>query len=113
MKRLAKELGCPIMALSQLNRESVKANKWPTIAELRDSGSIESDADTILLLHRDYVVTQKPEDEFEAMVIIGKQRNGGIGHYALDYDATLTRFFNSGQAPGRRRYEGARNGGER
>lgn len=103
LKRLAKELGCPVMALSQLNRDSAKENKRPSIAELRDSGSIEADADTILLLHRPYVMSQKPEQEFEAEVIVGKQRNGQIGIVGLDYDARLTRFFDEGDAPGRSR----------
>lgn len=101
LKRLAKELGCPVMALSQLNRDSAKENKRPTIAELRDSGSIEADADTILLLHRPYVMNQKPECEFDAEVIVGKQRNGQIGIVELDYDARLTRFFDHGHAPSR------------
>ena len=90
------------MALSQLNRDSAKENKRPTIAELRDSGSIEADADTILLLHRPFVMNQKPEQEFDAEVIVGKQRNGQIGIVELDYDARLTRFFDAGQAPSRR-----------
>lgn len=101
LKRLAKELGCPVMALSQLNRDSAKENKRPTIAELRDSGSIEADADTILLLHRPFVMSQKPEQEWEAEVIVGKQRNGQIGIVELDYDARLTRFFDHGHAPSR------------
>lgn len=101
LKRLAKELQCPIMALSQLNREAAKEKKRPSIAELRDSGAIEADADTVLLLHRDYVMTQNIDVEFDAEVIIGKQRNGQIGMVHLDYDARLTRFFNRGEAPGR------------
>lgn len=101
LKRLAKELNCPVMALSQLNRDAAKEKKMPVISELRDSGSIESDADTILLLHRDYVTTQKEEDMFDAKVIVGKQRNGGIGTVNMDYEPRLTKFFNEGEAPGR------------
>ncbi len=101
LKRLAKELNCPVMALSQLNRDAAKEKKMPVISELRDSGSIESDADTILLLHRDYVTSQKEEDMFDAKVIVGKQRNGGIGTVNMDYEPRLTKFFNEGEAPGR------------
>lgn len=101
LKRLAKELKCPVMALSQLNREQVKEKRKPTIADLRDSGAIESDADTVLLLHREYVHTQNLDVEFDAQVIIGKQRNGGIGTVDLDYDGPLTRFFNHGESPAR------------
>lgn len=108
LKRLAKELNCPVIALSQLNRDSAKMNKKPTISELRDSGSIEADADTILLLHRDYVHTQKDEEEYDADVIVGKQRNGGIGTVPMDYDARFTRFFDHNTSPGRRQ-ENARN----
>lgn len=107
LKRLAKELQCPVMALSQLNREAAKERKKPTIAELRDSGAIEADADTVLLLHRDYVMTQNSDTEFDAEVILGKQRNGQIGYVVMDYDARLTRFFNRGEAPCR----GPRSGG--
>ncbi|MEO8101350.1 MAG: replicative DNA helicase [Betaproteobacteria bacterium] len=104
LKRLAKELQCPVMALSQLNREAAKERKLPTIAELRDSGSIEADADTVLLLHREFVMSQKADVEFDALVIIGKQRNGGIGKIDLDYDAPLTSFFDHGDSPARRRF---------
>lgn len=101
LKRLAKELACPVIALSQLNRDAAKEKKMPVISELRDSGSIESDADTILLLHRDYVATQKEEDMYDAKVIVGKQRNGGIGTMHMDYEPRLTKFYNEGEAPGR------------
>lgn len=106
LKRLAKELNCPVMALSQLNREAAKERKRPSIAELRDSGAIEADADTVLLLHRDFVMNQDPLVEFDAEVIIGKQRNGQIGTVHLDYDARLTRFFDKGKAPARARQRG-------
>lgn len=103
LKRLAKELECTVIALSQLNRDAAKENKRPTISELRDSGSIEADADTILLLHRPFVMNQKGEQEFDAEIIVGKQRNGQIGHVDLDYDARFTRFYDLNQAPGRGR----------
>lgn len=102
LKRLAKELRCPVIALSQLNRDGTKERRKPMISDLRDSGSIESDADTILLLHRPYVVSQDAEVEFDAEIIVGKQRNGGIGTIHVDYDNRLTKFFDQNQAPGRR-----------
>ena len=103
LKRLAKELNCPVIALSQLNRDSTKSGgKLPTISELRDSGSIEADADTILLLHREFVTTQRDEHKYDATVIVGKQRNGGIGTVRLDYDARLTRFFDADESPVRK-----------
>ena len=101
LKRLAKELRCPVIALSQLNRDSAKEGKRPMVSELRDSGSIEADADTILLLHRPYVFSQREDVKFDAEVIIGKQRNGQIGTVDLDYDHRFTQFFNHGRAPGR------------
>lgn len=103
LKRLAKELQCPVVGLSQLNRDQTKDNRRPVISDLRDSGSIEADADTVLLLHRPYVASQRPEQEFDAEVIVGKQRNGQIGVCELDYDAKLTRFFDKDAAPGRAR----------
>ena len=103
LKRLAKELGCTVIALSQMNRDAAKEGKRPTISELRDSGSIEADADTVLLLHRPFAMHQKIEQEFDAEIIVGKQRNGQIGHVDLDYDARFTRFYDLNQAPGRQR----------
>lgn len=102
LKQLAKEIGSPVMALSQLNRDSSKAGKKPEMHELRDSGSIEADADAILLLHRDYVVSQRQEQMYDAEVNVAAQRNGQIGPVPLDYDPPLTRFFNYGAAPHRR-----------
>lgn len=103
LKRLAKELKCVVIALSQLNRDAAKENKRPTISELRDSGAIEADADTILLLHRPFVMSQKHEQEYDAEIILGKQRNGQIGIVSLDYDAKFTRFYDLNTAPSRGR----------
>ncbi len=100
LKKLAKELKCPVIALSQLNRDSTKAQKKPRISELRDSGSIEADADMIFLLHRPYAEDQSLTDqEHDALLIIGKQRGGALGEVPLDYDGRLTRFFDYGKGP--------------
>ena len=112
IKALARELGVPIVCLSQLNRasESREGNR-PRMSDLRESGSIEQDADVIVLLHReDYYHVQDPNWSLEnpdkagiAELIIAKQRNGPTGVVRLKWDSSTTRFKNLeayGQAPG-------------
>ena len=86
MKALAKRARIPIVALSQLNRESAsKQNKRPTLAELRDSGAIEQDADGVILLHRDgYYADEKPETE-KIELILAKNRHGETGSLPLTW----------------------------
>ena len=94
MKAIAKEMRCPLLALSQLNREVDKRpNKRPIMSDLRDSGAIEQDADLILFIYRDEVYNEESLDKGVAEVIIGKQRNGISGKTVrLSFLGSLTKF---------------------
>ncbi len=95
IKALAKELNIPVIALSQLNRELEKRhNKRPVMSDLRDSGSIEQDADLILMLYRDEYYNPDTTWKGTAECIIGKQRNGEVGMVPLAFTARHAQFGN-------------------
>ena len=110
LKALAKELGTPIIALSQLSRQvENRDDKRPQLSDLRESGSIEQDADVVLFVYREeyYVARSEPSEGTEehlkwqenmellhgkAEVIVGKQRHGPIGTVKLAFEADITKF---------------------
>lgn len=95
LKALAKEMNCPVVALSQLNRElERRPNKRPINADLRDSGAIEQDADLIMFVYRDEVYHPQTEHKGIAEIIIGKARNGPTGTVRTAFIPHQTRFAN-------------------
>ncbi len=102
VKALARELNVPVICLSQLNRASESEQRLPRTSDLRESGSIEQDADVVMLLHREAVMHRgdqewmdaNPDKINEALIIVAKQRNGPCDNVKLTFLAGQTRFVN-------------------
>lgn len=107
LKALAKELDIPVVAAAQLNRGiEQKKEKRPQLSDLRESGAIEQDADVVIFIHREFLVSRPPSDDpkFEeikrrADIVIGKQRNGPPGDFKLVFLEEITRFEDMTKEP--------------
>lgn len=95
LKLLAKELGVPVIAISQLNRQTEQSkDKKPELSHLRESGSLEQDADVVVLLHREGVFERDHPRAGEADLILAKQRNGPTGTVVVAFQGQYSRFMN-------------------
>lgn len=98
LKLLAKELNVPIIAISQLNRNSEqKTDKVPELSHLRESGSLEQDADVVFLLHREDMGNPESPRQGEADIIVAKQRSGPTGKVPVLFQGAFSRFMNMSQ----------------
>lgn len=95
LKRLAKDLDVPVLALSQLNREVEHRNdKRPVLSDLKDSGAVEQDSDVVIMLYREEMYNPDTPDRGIAELVVRKQRNGPTGTVKLLFDHQFTRFKN-------------------
>jgi len=100
LKILAREIECPVIALSQLSRKlEERSDKRPIMSDLRESGSLEQDADVVLFIHRPEQFGQVPNDQISnAEIIVGKNRNGPTGSAHLTWRGEFARFDNIADA---------------
>ena len=95
LKALARELEVPIIALSQLSRSTeLSGDKKPSLIHLRESGSLEQDADIVMFIHRDEYYNRESEKKGIASIIIAKHRNGAVGEIELSFRSEFTKFGN-------------------
>jgi replicative DNA helicase len=95
LKILARELDCPVMALSQLNRQlEYRQDKRPMLADLRESGGLEQDSDVVVFIYRDEMYNPESEQRGTAEIIVSKHRNGPTGVTRLAFRAAFTQFAN-------------------
>jgi replicative DNA helicase len=101
LKALAKELSVPVVAISQLSRavEARRGDHRPQLSDLRESGSIEQDADVVLFIYREEMFNATEENSGIAEIIIGKQRNGPTGTLRVAFIKQYTKFANLWQEP--------------
>jgi replicative DNA helicase len=97
LKRLAKDLGVPVIALAQLNRDSAKTNSRPTMADLRDSGSVEQDADVVILLYRN-PNDPDPATAGEIDLIVAKNRHGATDYVTYLFDGRHAKILTPAQS---------------
>lgn len=101
LKATARELNCPVVALSQLSRQAEnRTDKRPQLSDLRDSGAIEQDADVVMMLYREDYYTEHENNALtnsKADLRVAKNRNGGTGVVSLTFKREITRFFNYGE----------------